>query len=148
AALLELTISLSQPPLATLSTGDDLLGVELELWLDRCLSLRLLAQSLLLLALAGELPPGLAEELAPALWGAQLLGQFITTRLAELLILGLVDRLDLLDDLLGDLRELVVALLARVTRKPSAIDRDHPGLHQPGLVTQPEHLAEQGSQRR
>ena len=64
-----------------------------------------------------------------------------------LLILGLVGCLDLLDDLLGDLPKLLVALPARVTRQPRAIDRHHPRPHQPSLITQPEHLAEQVSQR-
>ena len=77
----------------------------------------------------------------------QPLGQLITTRLTELLILGLVRRLDLLDDLLSDLPELLIALPARVTRQPSAIDRHHPGFTNPRLITQPQHLAEQVSQR-
>ena len=68
----------------------------------------------------------LAEELAPPLRGAQLLGQLITTRLAELLILGLVGRLDLGHDLPRDLLELLVALRAGVRRDPRAIDRHHP----------------------
>ena len=71
------------------------------------------------------------EEGATTLRRAQLLGQLITTRLAELLILRFVGRLDLLNDLLGDLRKLLVALLAGVTRKPGAIDRDHPAFTNP-----------------
>ena len=91
--------------------------------------------------------PGLAEELAPALRGAQLLGQLVATCLAKHLVLGLVGRLDPLDDLFGDLPELVVACPAGVTRQPRAIDRHHPRLHQPALITQPQHLTKQVSQR-
>src|SRR5438270_2224092 len=146
ALLLELALRVTQPPLATLNPSQDPLGVELELRLGRRLNLGLLGQ-LLVLVLACQRAPGLPEELAPALRGAQLLGQLITPRLTEQLILGLVGRLDLLDDLLSDLPELLVARAAGVTRQPSAIDRHHPRLHQPGLITQSEHLAEQVSQR-
>src|SRR5690348_8402572 len=120
--LLELTLRVTQPPLATLNPSQDPLRVELELRLGRRLNLGLLGQ-LLVLVLPSKLEPGLAKELAPALPGAQLLGQLITTLLTEHLILGLVRRPDPLNDLLGDLPELVVALPAGVTRKPGPIDR-------------------------
>jgi hypothetical protein len=42
--------------------------------------------------LAARVLAGLAEELAPTLLGAQLLGQLIAPRLAELCVLGLIGR--------------------------------------------------------
>jgi hypothetical protein len=84
---LELTLRVTKPPLATLNTGQDPLRVKLEPRLGRCVRLRPLGQ-LFALVLADKRSLGPAEELAPALPGAQLLGQLITTRLAELLILG------------------------------------------------------------
>jgi len=56
----------------------------------------------------------LAEELAPTLRRAQLLGQLIATRLAIQLILGLVSRLGLGEDLPRDLPKLTVGLPTRV----------------------------------
>jgi hypothetical protein len=146
AMLLELTLRVTQPPLATLNPSHDPLRVKLKLRVGRRLNLSLPGW-ILTLPLAGELAPGLAEELAPALRRAQLLGQLITTRVAEQLVLGLIRRPDQLDDLLSDPAELRAADPAGVTRQPSAIDRDHPRLHQPGLITQPQHLAKQISQR-
>ena len=88
-----------------------------------------------------------AEELAPALRRAQLLRQLITALIAMHLILGLVRGHRLSDHVPGDLFKLIVNLRAGVARDPGAVDRHHPGLHQPGLITQLEHLAEQPGQR-
>src|SRR5204863_3121837 len=91
AMLLELALRVTQPPLATLNPRHDPLGVKLERRVGQRLNLGLPGQ-LLTLVLDGKLALGLAEELAPAFRGAQLLGQLITPRLAEQLILGLVGR--------------------------------------------------------
>jgi hypothetical protein len=147
AVLLELALALPQPAIAPLSPAPhDLVGVELKRRLvgPVCLGL---AGRLGALFLASHLLAGLAEELAPALGGAQLLGQLITTRLAELFILGLVGRPDLRDDLARDLLELVVDLRAGVARDPGGVDRHHPRLHRPRLRAELQHLGEQLSQR-
>ena len=146
ALLLELAAGVAQPTLPALDARDDPLRVELELRLGRRLALRLRLVADQLLAL--ELLLGVAEELAPALRRAQLLGQLITPRLAIQLVLGLVGRLVLGEDLLRDLLELQVGIRVRVPRQPSAVDRDQPRLHQPSLIAQPQHLAEQLGKRR
>jgi hypothetical protein len=120
-------------------------GVKLEL-LVRCwrrfglllLVLRFLAVAVLL---------GLPEELAPTLRRAQLLGQLITTRLPVQLVLGLVGRLRLGENLPRDLLKLTVRRTTRVPRQTSAVDRDQPRLHQPSPITQLQHLVEQTGQR-
>jgi hypothetical protein len=89
--------SRSQP--SRLDAGDDPLRVELELDVRRCLRLALWLLAVGVLSL--PLLPGLPEELAPALRRAQLLGQLITTRITVELILGLVGRLRLGEDLLA-----------------------------------------------
>jgi hypothetical protein len=122
---------------------DDLVRVELKRHLLR----RLALGQLRVLVLTPQFSPGPAKELTPALRGAQLLGQLITTRLAERFVLGLVGRPGLRQDLARDLLEAVVDLRARVARDPGAIDRHHPGLHQPRPITQLEHLGEQLDQR-
>src|SRR5919108_277403 len=91
--------------------------------------------------------PSLAEELAPALRRPQLLRQLIAAGLAVELVLSLVGRPGLGQNLARDLVELAVDLGAGVTRDPGAIDRHHPRLHQPGPIAQLEHLAEQLGQR-
>ena len=150
AALLKLAAGVAQPPLPTLDAGDDPLRIKLELTIRLCLRARprLLRVRFLALALALALVLGLPEELAPTLRRAQLLGQLITPRLTKALILGLVGRLVLGEDLPRDLLELSVGLTTRVPRKTSAVDRDQPRRHQPGLITQPQHLTEQPGQRR
>ena len=80
------------------------LGVELKRHLIAASRLGLAGQ-LSALLLAPQLLAGLAEELAPTLRRAQLLGQLITTRLAELLVLGLIGRPGLGQDLPRDLLE-------------------------------------------
>jgi hypothetical protein len=97
--------------------------------------------------LAIELLPGLAQELAPPLCGAQLLGQLIAPRLAEPLILGLIGRPDLGQDLKRDLLKLEVDIGVGVARDPGAIDRHHPGLHQASLMTELQHISEQPGER-
>jgi hypothetical protein len=90
--------------------------------------------------------PRLAKELASALRRAQLLGQLITARLPVELILGLVGRPGLGQNLPGDPITLMVDLRARVAGDSRAVDRHHAKPHQPRPVTQPEHLAEQPAQ--
>ena len=88
--LLELALALPQPRIAPLpSAPHDLVGVEVEQHLIASMRLRP-ADRLSALFLATHLLARLAEELAPPLDRAQLLGQLITTRLAELLVLGLI----------------------------------------------------------
>jgi hypothetical protein len=106
-----------------------------------------LARRLEALFLALDLLAGLAEELAPALRRAQLLGQLITPSLAELLILGLIGRYRLGQDLARDLLEGLVHTRTGVPSDPRAIDRHHPTTHQPSLVAEHEYRSEQGSQR-
>src|ERR1019366_1475713 len=97
--------------------------------------------------LAPHLLPSLAEELAAPLGRLQLLGELITTRVPVQLVLGLIGRLVLSQDLPGDLPEITVRIRARRPRHPRAIDRYHLRLRQPRLTTQPQHLAEQVSKR-
>jgi hypothetical protein len=93
--LLELALALPQPGIPPLPpVPDDLVGVELERQLSGHLRLGLTGR-LSARPLAPHLLAGPAEELAPALRAAQLLGQLIATRLTELFVLGLVGRTDL-----------------------------------------------------
>jgi hypothetical protein len=90
---------------------------------------------------------GVPEELAPTLRRAQLLGQLIAARSTVELVLGLVGRLRLGEDLPRDLLELTVGLTTCVPRQTSAVDRDQPRLHQPSPITQLQYLVEQTGQR-
>jgi hypothetical protein len=96
----------------------------------------------------GPVARGRAEELSAAFPGAELLGKLIPTRLSVLLVLRLIDRSRLLDDLARDRGEVERRLAARVPGHPRPIERDHARPDQPSLRTQPEHLAEQLGQRR
>src|SRR4030095_995514 len=112
AVLLELALALPQPRIAALpSAPDDLVRVERKRHLSGNIRFGL-ADRLSALLLAPQLLARLAKELTPPLRRAQLLGQLITTRLAELLLLGLVDRPDLGHDLARDLLEPIVDLRA------------------------------------
>jgi hypothetical protein len=82
------------------------------------------------LFLAAPLLAGPAEELAPPLSGAQPLGQLITPRLAQRLVLDLVDRPRLGQDLPGDLLEAVIDLRAGPAIRVPSIDTT-PGLTRP-----------------
>ena len=136
--LLELPLSLRQPPASPTTRVGDVATVELELRRRPGLRRRLRLGSpdllrILALPSTAELPPRLAEELPPPLRRAQLLGQLITTRLAELLILGLIGRPDLAHNLERDLLELKVDIRIGVPRDPGAIDRHHPDFTKPAL---------------
>ena len=110
ATLLDLTARLPDPSVPTLGPGDDLLGVELKRLGGR---LRLRAARLISIAVLGsELLPGLAEELAPPLPSPQLLGQLLPTRVPIQLILSLIDRLRLGQNLPRDLPEITVRAIA------------------------------------
>jgi hypothetical protein len=146
AMLLELTTSLSHPTLPALGTRDDLLGVKLERLASR-FGLRA-ARLISITVLGGELLPGLAEELTPPLPSAQLLGQLIPARVTIELILSLVSRFRLRQDLPRDPPKVTVRTATRIPRQPGPVDRDHPGPDRPGLITKPEHLPEQLAQRR
>ena len=78
---------------------------------------------------------------------AQLLRQLITTRLPAQLVLTLVCRRDLGEDLQRDLLKLTGRIAVRVARQTRAIDRDQRPLDQPRLITQPKHLTKQLRQR-
>ena len=109
AMLLELTLALPQPRIATLpAPSHDLLRVQLKRHLVVRLCVALIGR-LGALFLAPQLLADPAEELPPPLRNAQLLGQLITPRPAELLILGPVGRDRLGDDLRGNLLEGVVS---------------------------------------
>lgn len=135
---------LAPPPLAPLHSGDDPLGIELKLPLSLVPRPGVLV-GLVTAGIALELLAGAAEELPAPFRGAQLLRQLIAASLAELLVLGLICCLDLLNDLHRDLPELLVAFPAGVGRDPSAIDRHRSGAHKPGLSAQPQHLAKQAA---
>ena len=140
--LLELALALAQPRVPSLPPPpDDVLGLEL----NRHLRFGLGRPRLLVRALTLSL--GLAEELPPTLRGAQLLRQLIAALLAVELVLGLVGRPGLGQDLPGDLIEGVIDLRAGVPGDPGAIDRHHAGLDQARPVTQLQHLGEQIGQR-
>ena len=97
---------------------------------------------------AGEPLAGLAKELPPPLARAQRLRQLIATRVAVELILGLINRLGLREDLPRDLPKVAIGTAAGVPRQPRPVDHDHPRPDQPRLIAEPEHLPEQLGQRR
>src|SRR5512144_1907533 len=99
--LLELALALPQPGIPALpSAPHDLLRIEPQRQLLARLR-RGLGGRLEALLLAPRLVARPAEELAPALGRAQLLGQLVASRIAELFVLCLVDRPRLGDDLPG-----------------------------------------------
>ena len=67
---------------------------------------------------------GVAQPGAPATVGREVGRQLIAARLPEALVLSLVDRLRLLEDLAGDLLVVAVGITARVRRDLGAVDRD------------------------
>ena len=69
---------------------------------------------------------------------AEPLGQLITARLTEQLILRRVDLAGLLQDLLRDLLIAAVLVVGRRRRDLAAIDSDNPDLDQAGLRAQPQ----------
>ena len=126
-----------------MTARDNLLGVELGR------RLRLRVAGLIVIAVgAGEPLPGLAKELTPPLARAQRLRQLIATRVAVELILGLINRLGLGEDLARDLPKVAIRTAAGVRRQPRPVDRDDPRPDQPGLIAEREHLREQRGQRR
>src|SRR5215211_4637525 len=131
---LKLALALTRPALAPLCARHDLCRVELERHLRGFLALGLVGQPRGLL-LTSQLTAGPAEELASALGRAQLLGRLIAARLPVELVLSVVARPRLDHDLARDPIELVVDLRARVAGDPRAVDRHHPGLHQPHPIT-------------
>jgi hypothetical protein len=142
AALLELAAGAAQPPLPTLNAGDDPLCIKLELT-ARCrlrVWLGLLAVGLLPQLLLLRRP----KELRASLRRAQLLRQLIAIQL----ILSLVSRPRLGEDLPHDLLKLTIGATTSVPRQTSAVDRDQLRLDQPRPIAQPQHLTEQLRQRR
>ena len=102
AALLKLPATLARPTLASLMTSNDPLHIKREPILRLLMRLRQQLR-LVLRLIGGLLLADAAEELGTPLPGAQLLGQLITTLIAIELILGLIGRDRLRDDLPGDL---------------------------------------------
>ena len=95
------------------------------------------------LALGIELALGLPQRRPPTLRRAQLLGQLIPARVAVQLVLALVSLVELVQQLPGDPLIAAVRIHRCVRRDLRAIDRDHPNVHQPRLLTHPEHVSEQ-----
>ena len=121
----------------------DPLGVELELRPPQAVPARVQLQ-LLIVGCLGRAPLArLTEELGPSFPRAQLLGQLIPALLAIQLVLGLIGRLSLGQNLPRDLLKIARRLAARVPRHPRPIDRDHPRPDQTSLIAQPQHLREQ-----
>jgi len=109
AALLKLAAALTGPALASLPSSDDPIHVKLKPVVG--LTGRLRDQLRLILGqLAGLLFTDATKELSASLAGAQLLRQLITTSLAIELILGLIGRDRLRDDVPRDLGEITVGL--------------------------------------
>jgi hypothetical protein len=65
-----------------------------------------------------------------------------------LVVLSLIGRLVLGEDLKRDLIKLTVRLRARVPGQPCPVDRDQSRLHQPRPITQLQNLGEQLRERR
>jgi hypothetical protein len=91
---------------------------------------------------------GFAQPAPAALARSQLLGQLIAARLAVELVLGLVDRLRLGDDLAGDPLVICVRFAARVRGELGAVDRHHPGADEPRLRAERKHRPEKLAERR
>ena len=83
------------------------------------------------------------ERRAAALLAPQMLRHLITTVRAEQPVLPAVGLLGLLEDVCNQLLVGAVCAPRRVRADLGAIDRDHPNLHEPRLVAQRQHLAEQ-----
>ena len=134
--LVELAARFAQPSLPALRPRDDPLDVEPVRRLARRLLLRpaLLARRLIVLV---RLALQLAHEpLTPARLGLKLGRQLITARVAVLLVLGLIGRDRLGDDLPRDPVIVNVGVTGRARRQLRAIDRDHPGRDQTRLRAQ------------
>jgi hypothetical protein len=87
------------------------------------------------------------QPLAATLACAQLLGQLVAALVAVELILGLISRDRIGDDLPGDLVIVDVAVAVCVARHLGAVHRDHARPDQPRPLTQPQHRSEQATQR-
>ena len=101
----------------------------------------------LLGALLFEAALGLAQPRAPALAGAQLLGQLVAARVAVELVLGGIDRLGLFEDLARELLVVAVGVATGVRRNLGPVDRDDADLGQALLGAQRQDLAEQPGDR-
>ena len=95
-----------------------------------------------------ECLPCLAQPLPPAGAGPQLFGQLLAARLPVELILCLVGRPRLGEDLAGDPLVGEVRLAACVRIQLGAVDRHHPDAHQTRPRAEREHRTEQPAQRR
>ena len=100
-----------------------------------------------LLALAVQAFLGLAQRLASALAGAQVLGQLVAALASVELILATVDLGGLLEDLARDLPEVAVGVDRRVGRDLRAVDRHHPDRRQPRPRAETQHPGEHLAQR-
>ena len=99
-------------------------------------------------ALFVEAALGLAQPAAPALHSRQFGRQLVATPLAEALVLSLVDRVRLGQDLRGDLVVVEVLVLRGVCVQLRAVDRQHHHADQAGVRAERQHVAEQAGQRR
>jgi len=95
-----------------------------------------------------ERPLGLGKPGPAPLARPKLGWELVAARLAEALVLGLVGRLRLSEDLARDPLVVEVRLATGIRGELRAVDRDHPGADQPRLRAQSEHRAEQPRERR
>jgi hypothetical protein len=137
-------MSFPQPSLPALYPGEDPLGVKpiqriTSFILDRLLLTDLITSRLLLQKLARQ--PRTTTSLR-----GELRRQLITARVPQLLVLGLVSRDRLSEDLPRDPVIVNVGVTARARRQLCAINRDHPRLHQSRSRAQLQYRTEQLTQ--
>ena len=147
ALLIELPATLPQPPTPALLAVDRTLTIKIERN-DRLPSVQHLASITSHLALGVKLALGLPQRHPPPLRRGQLLRQLIAARVTVQLILALVVLIHLRQQLARDPLIAAVRVHRRVRRDLRTVDRDHADLHQARLLTQPQHVGEQLSQRR
>src|SRR5438094_1542809 len=136
-------MSFPQPPLPALHPGEDPLGIEP---LQRITGLLLDRPVLAALITSGRSLELALKPLTTTSLRRQLRRQLVTPRVLMLLVLGLVGRDRLSDDLPRNPVIVDVRVTARARRHLRAIDRDHPRLHQPRPSTQPQHRRKQLTQ--
>ena len=143
AVLVKLALGFAQTPLTTLDSRHDPLGVKLVVAGIRLLLGGRVAFGLLLPLGLSLLLKRSRQPLEPGLLGLKLGRQLIPARLPVALILGLVGRDRLREDLPRDLVIVNIRIAARVRVDLRAIDRHDPRLHERGLRAQREHGSEQ-----
>jgi hypothetical protein len=149
AILIKLALGFAQPAHPSLSPRDDPPGIELVTGTTLAVNLtrRVLIRARLAvhIALLVELA---REPLPPARLDRELRRELIPPRVPIQLVLGLIGRDRLGDDLPRDPAVVNIRVTARVRVHLRAINRHHPRAHQTRLLTQPQHRTEQLRQRR